>query len=192
MGVSTLHASNMKGFAFEFASARPVWIEPSGPMHNFADFCFEHFISMRKTLFPTGDDVASMCEFCNLFCRGRKRPMWIHRILFLLRWRKKEVRDLPKEHICNGSLMSYWCIISFRCKVCSAFIKKVFLVFFWIRFAVSRTVQPFHSVFARRMIKLKDVSATSLKWRIFSPQAEILIGMGGSCLTLPFRVAWRF
>ena len=26
MGVSTLHASNMKGFAFEFACAHPVWI----------------------------------------------------------------------------------------------------------------------------------------------------------------------
>ncbi len=28
MGVSTLHASNIKGFAFEFARARPVWIGP--------------------------------------------------------------------------------------------------------------------------------------------------------------------
>ena len=28
MGVSTLHASNIKGFVFEFACARPVWIGP--------------------------------------------------------------------------------------------------------------------------------------------------------------------
>ena len=28
MGVSTLHASNIKGFVFEFALARPVWIGP--------------------------------------------------------------------------------------------------------------------------------------------------------------------
>ncbi len=28
MGVFTLHASNIKGFAFEFARARPVWIGP--------------------------------------------------------------------------------------------------------------------------------------------------------------------
>ncbi len=28
MGVSTLHASNIKGFAFQFARTRPVWIGP--------------------------------------------------------------------------------------------------------------------------------------------------------------------
>ena len=28
MGVSTLHASNIKGFAFKFARARPVWMGP--------------------------------------------------------------------------------------------------------------------------------------------------------------------
>ncbi len=32
MGVSTLHASNIIGLAFEFAHARPVWIGPK-PVH---------------------------------------------------------------------------------------------------------------------------------------------------------------
>ncbi len=30
MGVSTLHASNIKGFAFEFVGAGPVWMRPKG------------------------------------------------------------------------------------------------------------------------------------------------------------------
>ncbi len=33
MGVSTLHTSNIKGFAFKFACSRPVWIGPEG--HKF-------------------------------------------------------------------------------------------------------------------------------------------------------------
>ena len=32
MGLSTLHASNIKGFVFEFARTRPVWI---GPKYGF-------------------------------------------------------------------------------------------------------------------------------------------------------------
>ena len=39
MGVFTLHTSNIKGFAFEFARARPVWVRPkafSNDQHIFA------------------------------------------------------------------------------------------------------------------------------------------------------------
>ena len=42
MGVSTLHASNIKGFALEFVRARPVWIGPKKAL-MLMPCCQDHF-----------------------------------------------------------------------------------------------------------------------------------------------------